>query len=214
MAEYALTKEHVEQAELSFNRLLNRGIAVIVSFFSSFAVQLISSSAYSGEIFVLILLLLVGWSMIDHALLRGIRARWERAPGLYYMEVMLINLGTLTAVFIIFQQAIAFVQRAWTDGDINAVESLAVLYTSVIFVFVLYVIHESAESLPPKPPPRPALRPAVGAASAAPAGRRLATSGSPMSLPIAPPPQQQTKAPPSAGAALHAFWNPHAAHNV
>lgn len=208
MAEYALPREHVEQAELSFNRLLNRGIAVIVSFFSSFAVQLISSSAYSGEIFILILLLLVGWSMVDHAVLRGIRARWERQPGLYYMEVMLINLGTLTAVFIIFQQAIAFVQHAWTDGDINAGESLALLYTSLIFVFVLYIIHESAEALPPKPPARPALRPAP---SPPPPVQPHATSGARMSLPIAAPPAPLKSA---AAAALNAFWNPHAANEV
>lgn len=151
MSSYDVDESSVDALVPTFDRWMNRGLTVVIGFFSSLIVLFIDQGPATVEIFVIIVLSLLMWRMLGHFFVAYLHRHWRHAPQLWRLVAMVISVVTMTLMFIASQQAINFVRDAWVNGNLNTGESIVLIFVIIVGSLAVYRHHAETSHLPETP---------------------------------------------------------------
>ncbi len=123
----------------NFSRLLNRGMAVIISFVSSFMLSLIVSQPSRVEITVIVVVLLVIWIMADRLIRRWFRTSLLMKENALWRDVLveILDFLLLLGIFLVAQLFLSGLRSGISTSELSAVEVVSFVLAIMLGGFAI-----------------------------------------------------------------------------
>ncbi len=123
----------------NFSRLLDRGMAVIISFVSSFMLSLIVSLPSRVEITVIVVVLLVIWIMADRTIRRWFRTSLLMKENARWRDVLIevLDFLLLLGIFLVAQLFLRGLRSGISTSELSAVEVVSFVLAIMLGGFAM-----------------------------------------------------------------------------
>jgi hypothetical protein len=123
----------------NFSRLMDRGMAVIISFVSSFMLTLIISQPSRVEISVIVVVLLVLWIMLDRVLRTWFQTSVIMAENRRWRDVIIevLDFLLLLGIFLVAQLFLLGLRSAIGTSQLSGVEVVSFVLSTMLAGFAI-----------------------------------------------------------------------------